>query len=202
MFWKKPLLVKDLSLNTIKAVMGCYQHLNDTSEVTDVLHEIATEYNKRTDEKDEMAESINKVEAELKYKYELLERKLRMDLAKEESAMINSFNLKEEKKEEEIYKLKNKIANLQQDFDLIKKENAILEQKMDNQDELIAEISDLKALVAALTAENHEKDAKFNLLKEIYDNPRVQETKVFEPTIIEPRIIEPRMVPTVSCNKK
>lgn len=202
MFEKKPLLVKDLPLNTIKAVMECYQDLNDHTAVVDALHEIAEHCSWKIDEIVSLKENKEKFESALSDKYIQLGRKLRNEFAEEESAMIKSFNLKEEKSEEKIHQLKTQVVNLTQDLGLVKKENAILEQKMDDVDELIAEISKLEALVAALTAENHEKDAKFNLLKEIYENPKIQETKVFEPTIVEPRIIEPRMIPTVSCNQK
>ncbi len=202
MFERKPLLVKDLPLNTIKAVMNCYGYLNEESTVVDVLHEIAMEYKKRTDEKDKLVEDAEKFQSDVKDKYEKLERQLKNSLAEEESAMIRSFNLKEEKSEEKIHQLKTQVANLTQDLGLIKKENAILEQKMDNQDGLIAEISKLEALVAALTAENNEKDKKFDLLKSIYENPKIQEVKVIEPQLVSPVVIEPRMIPTVSCNQK
>lgn len=202
MFNKKPLLVKDLPLNTIKAVMECYHQLSDESELIQVFHKIAIEYRKVADEIEALKENKEKFESALSDKYIKLERKLRNDLAEEESGIMKSFNVREEKKDEEIYQLKIKIVNLNQDLGLIKKENAILEQKMDDQDELVAEISELKAIVAALTAENNEKDSKFNLLLDIYENPKIQETRIFEPTIVEPRIIEPRMIPTVSCNQK
>jgi DNA repair exonuclease SbcCD ATPase subunit len=202
MFERKPLLVKDLPLYTIKAVVNCYNNLDEESAVVDVLHEIAIEYKKRTNEKDQMSKDAEKFESDIKDKYEKLERKLKNSLAEEESAMIKSFNTRAEKSEEEIYQLKTQVANLTQDLGLIKKENAILEQKIDNQDELISEISELEALVAALTAENNEKDKKFDLLKSIYDNPKIQEVKVIEPQLISPVVVEPRMIPTVSCNQK
>ncbi len=202
MFERKPLLVKDLPLNTIKAVMNYYNDLNEESTAVDVLNEIAMEYKKRTDEKYKLVEDAEKFQSDVKDKYEKLERQLKNSLAEEESAMIRSFNLKEEKSEEKIHQLKTQVANSTQDLGLIKKENAILEQKMDNQDGLIAEISKLEALVAALTAENNEKDKKFDLLKSIYENPKIQEVKVIEPQLVSPVVIEPRMIPTVSCNQK
>lgn len=205
MFDKKPLLVKDLPFKTIKLLTNCYwKTVNnfDEYDVKSVLNEVAEQLSLNIDKLEKVDVNKEKFESELTDKYIKLERELRNNLAEEESAMIKSFNLKEEKKEEEIFKLKTKIANLQLDFDLIKKENDILEAKMDDVDELISEISEKDAKIARLEWEISEKDKKFNLLKEIYDNPRVQETKVFEPTIVEPRIIEPRMIPTVSCNQK
>lgn len=202
MFEKKPLLVKDLPFNTIKEILGCYRSLDENTEVVEIIETIAKKLSSSYDESDSVAIDKQKFQEALSDKYIKLERNLRNDLAEEEINMIKSFNLKEEKQEEKIHQLKTQIVNLTQDLGLIKKENAILEQKIDDQDELIAEISKLEALVSALTAENNEKDAKFNLLKEIYDNPRIQDVKIINPTVIEPTVLEPRMIPTVSCNQK
>lgn len=197
MFGKKPLLVKDLPLNEIKAILECYQSLNEETEVVVALNEIAIEYSSMADKVVELKEDKEKFESALSDKYIKLERNLNNDLAEKESAMIKSFNLREEESKEKIFVLNTKIAHLKLDFELVQKENTILVAKMDDQDELRDEISNLESLVAALTAENNEKDSKFNLLLDIYNNPKVQEVKIVNPTIVEPRII-----PTVSCNQK